>query len=104
VFRRILSREIKFPKVGREEDEMTPEAHDLINKLLTTDPQKRLGYKNINEIKKHPFFAEIDWDHIMEEEAPFKPVGRDQDANYFPNATDKDEELKVIINDQKSQA
>jgi hypothetical protein len=38
VFKRILSREIKFPPIGRDEDEMTPEAHNLINRLLTTDP------------------------------------------------------------------
>jgi hypothetical protein len=39
----------------------------------------------------------------MEQEAPFKPVGRDVDANYFPNANDKDEDLKIIINDQRQQ-
>ena len=38
VFKRILSRDIKFPTIGRDEDEMTPEAHDLINKLLNSDP------------------------------------------------------------------
>ena len=65
------------------------------------DPKKRLGYKNINEIKKHPFFKDIDWEHLMESEPPFKPVGRDQDTIYFPNATDKDEDLKIIINDPR---
>ena len=32
---------------------MTPEAQDLISKLLVLDPKKRL---NVNQIKAHPFF------------------------------------------------
>ncbi len=37
----------------------------------------------------------------MDQEAPFKPIGKDENTTYFPNANDKDEDLKIIINDQK---
>ena len=77
VFKRILDRQIKFPKIGYEEGEISPEAHDFINKLLTIDPVKRLGVKSINEIKKHAFFKDIDWSNLMDSEPPFKPTGRD---------------------------
>jgi hypothetical protein len=38
---------------------MSPEACDLIKKLLTPDPSKRLGAYNVSEIKKHRFFEGI---------------------------------------------
>lgn len=47
VFQRILKRDLKFPPVGRDDGMMTPEAHDIINKLLEPDPKKRLGFNNI---------------------------------------------------------
>lgn len=102
VFARIKARDIKYPPIGRGENEMTPEAHDLIENLLNPNPRQRLGYKNINEIKQHPFFKSIDWDHIMDMEAPFKPGGREQDATYFPKANEQDEDLQIIINDKRS--
>lgn len=35
---------------------MSPEAHDLIDKLLNLDYKSRLGHKDVNEIKNHIFF------------------------------------------------
>lgn len=35
---------------------MTPEAKDLIERLLTMDPKKRLGANGVQEIKDHPWF------------------------------------------------
>mgnify|MGYP003878137795 FL=1 len=35
---------------------MTPEAKDLIEKLLTIDPTKRLGAGGVHEIQFHPWF------------------------------------------------
>ena len=41
-------------------------ATDLISKLLAKDPSKRLGsQRGAEEIKEHPFFADIDWDKMM---------------------------------------
>ena len=43
VFERIKKRDIKYPTIGRGENELSPEAHSLIEALLTMDPKLRLG-------------------------------------------------------------
>ena len=93
VFERIKKRDIKYPTIGRGENELSPEAHSLIENLLTMDPKLRLGALSIKEIKKHPFFKGIKFDKIMEMDAPFKPLGRDQDTTYFPKANAEDEDI-----------
>ena len=40
------------------------EARDLIRKLLEKDPKKRLGSASIEEIRQHPWFADVDWSEI----------------------------------------
>lgn len=35
---------------------MSPEAYDLIQKLLNPDPTKRLGANGVEEIKSHSWF------------------------------------------------
>jgi serum/glucocorticoid-regulated kinase 2 len=40
---------------------VSPEAQDLIAKLLTVDPKKRLVGDDIN---KHSFFSHIDWEQV----------------------------------------
>lgn len=65
---------ILFDKILKEEpefsDRFTPEAQDLIMKLLTKDPARRLGCgpDGVEEIKQHPFFTEIDWDKLLRSE------------------------------------
>jgi serum/glucocorticoid-regulated kinase 2 len=52
-------------------------AVDLISKLLTKDPAKRLGAtRDAEEIKCHPFFADIDWAKMMQKtcKTPYKPL------------------------------
>lgn len=39
-------------------------ARDLIEKLLKLDPEERLGAKNIEDLKKHKFFEEIDFEKL----------------------------------------
>jgi len=36
----------------------------LLRKLLEKNPKKRLGYKSVDEIKRHPFFKNINWNKI----------------------------------------
>jgi len=43
---------------------VSEEAFDLISKLLNKNFQKRLGSESCDEIKSHPFFKGIDWEHI----------------------------------------
>jgi serine/threonine-protein kinase RIM15 len=41
-----------------------PEARDLMERLMCTDPLRRLGANGASEVKCHPFFTEIDWNTI----------------------------------------
>ena len=48
---------------------------DFINKILDKNEENRLGYKNINELKCHPWLKYTDWKNIylMKEKPPFVP-------------------------------
>ncbi|KAL4451046.1 hypothetical protein ABPG74_021368 [Tetrahymena malaccensis] len=70
IFSNIKKGHIEWPDVGYGEDEMTPEAQDLIKKLLNPDYKKRLGANGSQEIKQHKFFQGIQWDKIKKQEAP----------------------------------
>ncbi|KAL6927392.1 hypothetical protein ACO0SA_003690 [Hanseniaspora valbyensis] len=89
VFENILKCNIKWPSFDDEYEEslfITPEAKDLITKLLVLDPKKRLGYNSIDEIKNHPYFAGFDWTTVYQEEAEFVPsVTNPEDTDYFDN-------------------
>jgi serine/threonine protein kinase len=65
----------KQAKIRKEElpEEWTPLAAEFINALLQRKPSKRLGYKNIEEIKKHPWMKDIDWDLLAKKKlkSPF---------------------------------
>ena len=53
--------------------ECSKEGFDLIKRLLVLNPAERIGYHNMEEIKKHPFFSEIDWQKLEKKEL-FSPV------------------------------
>ena len=50
-------------------------AAEFINALLQRKPSKRLGYKNIEELKAHPWMKDINWELLAKKElkAPFLP-------------------------------
>jgi len=73
VFENIENNRIEFPPIGYEEDCITPEAVDLIKKLLTADPSKRLGVNGAQEVKNHPFFKGFSWGDVKEREPPIIP-------------------------------
>ncbi|CAI0434494.1 unnamed protein product [Linum tenue] len=64
---------LKFP----EEAKLSPEAKDLISKLLCNVNQ-RLGTNGADEIKEHPFFNGVDWNNIYHMEAAFTPEVNDE--------------------------
>ena len=62
MYRKILESALEFPP------DMSPEACDLISKMLARDPRARLGYQGSSEIKAHPFFRAYDWDKLYRRE------------------------------------
>jgi len=63
---------------------LSKEATDLINRMIS-DSDKRLGKNGADEIKAHPFFKDVDWEHIRETmKPPFVPeIKNDYDTKYF---------------------
>ncbi len=67
-------------------------AIDLMQKFITY-PEKRLGLNGIEEIKKHPFFYNFNWDNIRLMTPPFIPnLNSDFDTKYF-DKFEEDEEF-----------
>ncbi|XP_078083814.1 serine/threonine-protein kinase greatwall isoform X2 [Mustelus asterias] len=78
VFQNILNRDIPWP--GGEE-ELSKNAHNAIDILLTIECFKRAGLK---ELKKHPLFLDMDWDNLQNCPMPFVPQPDDEtDTTYF---------------------
>ncbi|PIN18712.1 Microtubule-associated serine/threonine kinase [Handroanthus impetiginosus] len=81
IFHNILNRKIPWPHVP---DEMSLEAYDLIDRLLTEDPNQRLGAGGASEVKQHPFFRDINWDTLARQKAAFVPASEGaMDTSYF---------------------
>ncbi|KAI5295571.1 serine/threonine protein kinase psk1, partial [Ascosphaera atra] len=58
---------------------LTPDAKDLLTRLLRKEPKKRLGFnmpKDLDTIKKHRFFRHIDWRKLERRELapPIQPL------------------------------
>jgi 3-phosphoinositide dependent protein kinase-1 len=74
IFKNIEKNEINF-----DDNILIPDdAKDIIKKLLIKDPFLRLGggsngsEYDINSLKKHPFFNNINFDNIINENPPFE--------------------------------
>ncbi|KAK1431489.1 hypothetical protein QVD17_07948 [Tagetes erecta] len=81
IFDNILNRDIPWPMIP---EEMSPEAADLIDQLLTEDPNQRLGARGSTEVKQHPFFRDINWDTLARQKAAFIPSFESElDTSYF---------------------
>ncbi|GMH20891.1 hypothetical protein Nepgr_022733 [Nepenthes gracilis] len=82
---------LKFP----DEAKLSPEAKDLISKLLCSVSQ-RLGSKGADEIKTHPWFKGIDWERIYQMEAAFIPEVNDElDTQNFENFEESEHNVQT---------
>ncbi|XP_050954792.1 serine/threonine-protein kinase greatwall isoform X2 [Labeo rohita] len=78
VFQNILNRDIPWPD---GDEELTQNARNAIEILLTMDTTKRAGLK---ELKDHPFFEGVDWENLHHQTMPFIPQPDDEtDTSYF---------------------
>jgi len=74
---------------------LSPDAKDLLTRLLRKEPKKRLGVglNDINVIKKHRFFKKIDWQKLerRELEPPLRPLVTDPSLgeNFSREFTDR---------------
>ncbi|KAG2485550.1 hypothetical protein HYH03_015717 [Edaphochlamys debaryana] len=63
IYRRIVSRHLAFPA------HFSPAARDLMERLLQPDPTARLGGQgpaSLRHLKRHPWFAAMNWDALLE--------------------------------------
>lgn len=89
VFENILARKIAWP--DDDDVEVSAEAKDIMNKLLCMDPSSRLGANSEDkypsggaEIRAHPWFADINWNTLLVDEAQFVPAPENlEDTEYF---------------------
>ena len=89
VFENILARKIEWPDDA--DFPVSPEAKDLMNKLLSINPSQRLGSNAEDrfanggeEIRMHPWFEGTNWDRLLEDQAQFVPAPENpEDTEYF---------------------
>ena len=64
VFRNLLFKpDLMWP----EDEYLPPAAVDLVEKLLAFEPSERLGHNGVEEVKSHEWFADVDWDTLLEQ-------------------------------------
>mmetsp|Transcript_15409 Transcript_15409/g.22369 ORF Transcript_15409/g.22369 Transcript_15409/m.22369 type:complete len:344 (+) Transcript_15409:37-1068(+) len=81
LFQSIIHGEANYPSY------LSEQVKDLLSKLFAKDPASRLGSgpTDAQEIKQHPWFADIDWDRMLRKEVPppFIPTVNQQGLNNF---------------------
>jgi len=84
----ILKLDIEYPQ-----ERINNVTKDLLQKLFTVDPTKRLGANGAIEIKSHPYFANIDWVKLQKLElpAPIVPDNRTVHAQSIAEVGEFDE-------------
>ena len=65
---------------------------DFLNKLVISDPKKRIGFKDINELKNHSWFFGYDWYNLEKKNlnSPFKLIENEIDQNLCIKITTSD--------------
>jgi len=78
VFNNILNLNIEWPE---EEEALSPQAVQTIMQFLVLDPGQRADGTSI---RSSPLLKDVDWEHILDEEAPFVPQPDNAtDTTYF---------------------
>ena len=93
----VLLRQVHVHRKQLFENDWSIESGDIINKLISRKPNKRLGVNGILEIKNHPWFKNINWDELFckKLESPFLPKKGDNfDKRYCEGVENVDTETK----------
>ncbi|KAI8063203.1 kinase-like domain-containing protein [Gongronella butleri] len=71
MFKRVVEDELEFPEMI----DLDPVTCDFISGLLEKDPFERLGWDSSEQIKKHGWFMDMDWDDVAQKKLvpPFLP-------------------------------
>lgn len=107
VFDNVVSRRINWHD---DEIEISAEARDLMDRLMGYDPMQRLGSRGADEVKKHAFFAGIDWSAVTTSEASFVPEVTDPEStDYFDargaiNQFQDDDAVPQVLKQKKAAA
>ncbi|XP_072239590.1 serine/threonine-protein kinase N1 isoform X1 [Leuresthes tenuis] len=66
VFDSIVNDEVRYPRF------LSTEAIAIMRRLLRRNPERRLGYgeKDAEEVKKQPFFRNVDWEALLQKKVP----------------------------------
>merc|ERR1711881_812926 len=87
-----MYKNIAFGKVRFPRDALSQEGRNFVKGLLNRNPAHRLGATDdAEELKRHPFFADIDWDALTKKliTPPFKPKLKSETdtSNFDPEFT-----------------
>lgn len=82
VFDSIVNDEVRYPRF------LSTEAIGIMRRLLRRNPERRLGSgeKDAEEVKKQPFFRNVDWEALLQKKVPppFVPtIGGKEDVSNF---------------------
>ncbi|KAG0618371.1 hypothetical protein M758_4G058300 [Ceratodon purpureus] len=64
IFQKVMAREFSMPS------HFSPEAKDLVERLLNLKPNERLGAQGHDDIRNHPFLKGFDWSRLRKMPAP----------------------------------
>ncbi|KAH8891064.1 kinase-like protein [Thozetella sp. PMI_491] len=82
-----MYKNIAFGKVRFPRETLSTEGRNFVKGLLNRNPKHRLGATDdAEELKRHPFFGDIDWDALSKKliTPPFKPqLKSETDVSYF---------------------
>lgn len=87
-----MYKNIAFGKVRFPRETLSTEGRNFVKGLLNRNPKHRLGATDdAEELKRHPFFADIDWDALTKKliTPPFKPKLKSEidTSNFDPEFT-----------------
>uniref|UniRef100_A0A3Q3WR99 protein kinase C n=1 Tax=Mola mola TaxID=94237 RepID=A0A3Q3WR99_MOLML len=82
VFDSIVNDEVRYPRF------LSTDAIGIVRRLLRRNPERRLGSgeKDAEEVKKQPFFRNVDWEELLQRKVPppFVPsIGGKEDVSNF---------------------